>query len=71
MKTGTISKAFPDRGFFFIHDDDNDDGTPDVFLHISAIKSAGMNEPSIGDRLAYDLAPGKNGRMQAANPRAA
>lgn len=42
-----------------------DDGSPDIFVHASAVKAAGMAEPCEGDRLEFDIGEGRNGRPMA------
>ena len=50
MATGTLKMWNADRGFGFIKDDS---GGPDIFLHISALESAGIDPDNIrkGERL--------------------
>ena len=47
------------------------DGGADVFLHISAVESAGHGDPYEGDRLSYDLEKDRNNRLSATNLRKA
>jgi CspA family cold shock protein len=47
MPTGKIKSWNAERGFGFIG---NDDGGPDVFVHVTAFEEAGLNEPTAGDR---------------------
>jgi CspA family cold shock protein len=52
MTTGTV-KFFDDRkGFGFIT---NDEGGPDVFVHISAVEGAGMRSLIEGQKLSFDI----------------
>ena len=50
MATGTLKMWNADRGYGFIG---NDAGGPDLFLHVSALESAGIDPLNIrkGDRL--------------------
>jgi CspA family cold shock protein len=50
MATGTLKMWNADRGFGFIADDS---GGPDIFLHVSALQSAGIDPDNIkkGERL--------------------
>jgi cold shock CspA family protein len=65
MTTGEISKWFVDRGFGFLSDEERPDNFRGTFVHISAIGHA----PEIGDRFAYDIVPGLDGRPVAGNVR--
>ena len=57
MPTGTLKMWNADRGFGFIGDDA---GGPDVFLHVSALQSAGIDPDDIrkGERLTFDIESG-------------
>jgi CspA family cold shock protein len=68
MATGTLKMWNADRGFGFIADDS---GGPDMFLHISALQSAGIDPDNIrkGDRLSFDVERRRDGRTQASNVR--
>ena len=66
MAIGTVSWFNGQKGFGFLKPDD---GGKDVFLHISAVEKAGINEPREGDRLQYDLENDRKGRKSAGNLR--
>jgi cold shock protein len=68
MATGTLKMWKADRGFGFIKDDS---GGPDMFLHISALQSAGIDPDDIrkGDRLTFDVESDRDGRTKASNVR--
>jgi CspA family cold shock protein len=68
MATGTLKMWNADRGFGFIKDDS---GGPDMFLHISALQSAGVDPDNLmkGDRLTFDVESRRDGRTQASNVR--
>ena len=68
MATGTLKMWNADRGFGFIGDDA---GGPDVFLHVSALQSAGIDPDDIrkGERLTFDIESGREGKTQASNVR--
>ena len=58
-----------DRGFGFIKDDA---GGPDIFLHVSALQSAGIDPDTIkkGDRLTFDVESAREkGKTKAGNVR--
>ena len=56
-----------ERGFGFIADDG---GGTDMFLHISAIQSAGIDPDDLkGDRLTFDVENTREGTTRACNVR--
>ena len=63
-KTGTVKFFNADKGYGFIQPDD---GSQDVFLHISDVQRAGLMEPREGDKLEYDLQRGQQGKTSAGN----
>ncbi len=52
MATGTVKWFNAQKGFGFIQPDD---GGPDVFVHISAVERAGLNDLREGQKLSYEL----------------
>jgi cold shock protein len=54
------------RGFGFIGDDS---GGPDIFLHVSALQSAGIDADNIrkGERLTFDVESTRDGKTRASN----
>src|SRR6185437_4828841 len=66
VATGTLKLWNADRGFGFIADDS---GGPDIFLHISALQSAGIDPDEIrkGDRLTFDVESTRDGKTKARN----
>ena len=68
MATGTLKMWNVERGFGFIGDDA---GGPDIFLHISALQSAGIDPDNIrkGDRLTFDVESARDGKTKAGNVR--
>ena len=52
MSTGTVKFFNATRGFGFITPDD---GSKDVFVHISAVERAGMSHLSEGQKLNYEI----------------
>ncbi len=63
MASGTVKWFNPEKGFGFITQD-NGDG--DVFVHHTAITSDGYRSLDEGQRVQFDVVPGKKG-SQAAN----
>ncbi len=71
MKTGTIKYFNERREFGFITPDNLDrDVECDVFVHASAVERAGLKPLVEGDRVGFDVTPGRDGRMVATNLRA-
>lgn len=63
MATGTVKWFNPAKRFGFIKPDD---GSSDVFVHISALEAAGIPMLDEGQRVEYELAENK-GKMSAVN----
>lgn len=68
MPTGVVKWYNPEKGFGFIAPVD---GGKDIFLHVSAVESAGHGDPYEGDRISYDVEKGRDGRESAVNLRKA
>jgi CspA family cold shock protein len=69
MATGTVKFFNAQKGFGFIV---QDNGGPDVFVHISAVERAGMHNLNEGQKLSFDIvADRKNGKSAADNLQAA
>ncbi len=66
MATGTVKWFNAGKGFGFIQPED---GSKDVFLHVSAVERAGLQTPDEGQKVSYDLESGRDGRMSAGNLR--
>ncbi|CAI8343358.1 MAG: Cold shock protein CspA [SAR116 cluster bacterium] len=64
MANGKVKWFNSQKGYGFI---EPEDGTQDVFVHISAVKAAGMDELSDGQSLSYELETGQNGKTSAVN----
>jgi CspA family cold shock protein len=62
MATGTVKWFNPSKGYGFI---EPEDGGKDVFVHISALERAGIKTVREGQRLEFQLAPGRDGRTAA------
>jgi CspA family cold shock protein len=65
MTTGTVKWFNPQKGFGFIQPDD---GSRDVFVHISAVERAGMYHLKEGQKLNFDVvADRRTGKSSADN----
>ena len=65
MATGTVKFFDAQKGYGFIV---QDDGGPDVFVHISAVERAGMHNLNEGLKVSYDVqADPRSGKSAAAN----
>jgi CspA family cold shock protein len=67
MSSGTVKWFNPARGFGFIQPDD---GSKDVFVHISALERSELDGLSEGQKVRFDLERGQNGKLAAANLKA-
>jgi CspA family cold shock protein len=68
MSNGTIKWFNSTKGFGFIQPED---GTNDVFVHISDVQRAGIQTLNEGDKITYDVQRGQQGKMSACNLRLA
>ncbi|MBA4798957.1 cold-shock protein [Rhizobium rosettiformans] len=69
MNTGTVKWFNSTKGFGFIQPDE---GSADVFVHISAVQRAGMRDLVEGQKISYDIVQDKrSGKSSADNLRAA
>jgi CspA family cold shock protein len=67
MSTGTVKWFNAQKGYGFIQPET---GGADVFVHISAVERAGMDNLREGQKLSYELEQGQRGRVSAVNLRA-
>jgi len=65
MSVGTVKWFNAAKGFGFIQPED---GSSDVFVHISAVERAGIGNLKEGQRLSFDVERSpKNGKSSAEN----
>jgi CspA family cold shock protein len=63
MSTGTVKWFNPQKGFGFIQPDD---GSKDVFVHISALERAGISDLREGQKIQFELTQDRrSGKMSA------
>jgi CspA family cold shock protein len=68
MSQGTVKWFNGQKGFGFIQPDD---GSKDVFVHISAVERAGMQSLNEGQKIEFELVSDrKTGKSSADNLRA-
>jgi CspA family cold shock protein len=64
MATGTVKWFNPNKGFGFIQPDD---GSKDVFVHISAVEKANLGSLRDGQKVSFDIERGQQGKSSAVN----
>ncbi|MCH7888361.1 MAG: cold-shock protein [Proteobacteria bacterium] len=64
MATGSVKWFNPIKGYGFIQPSD---GSQDAFVHISAVERAGLTSLREGQKVQYDLVPGRDGKSSAEN----
>ena len=65
---GTVKFFNATKGFGFIQPED---GSKDVFVHISAVERAGLGTLTENQKVSFDLEKGSNGKTSATNLKAA
>ena len=68
MTVGTVKWFNGQKGFGFIQPDD---GSKDVFVHISAVERSGLGQLKEGQKVSFDLERGQQGKTSATNLQAA
>ena len=63
MATGTVKFFNTQKGFGFIQPDD---GSKDVFVHISAVERSGMSTLNEGQKVSYEVVT-ERGKQAASN----
>jgi cold shock protein len=64
MPNGTVKWFNATKGFGFIQPED---GTADVFVHISDVQRSGLGDLTDGQRLSFDVQRGQKGKLSACN----
>jgi CspA family cold shock protein len=67
MPKGTVKWFNPGKGFGFIQPED---GSKDVFVHISAVERSDLGQLVEGQKVQFDLERGQQGKTSAVNLRA-
>jgi CspA family cold shock protein len=64
MTIGTVKWFNAQKGYGFIQPED---GSKDVFVHVSAVERAGMGNLQEGQKLSFELERGSQGKTSAVN----
>lgn len=64
MQTGTVKFFNATKGFGFVAPDD---GSKDVFVHISAVQGSGLQTLTENQKISFDTERGNDGRVSAVN----
>jgi cold shock protein len=62
MPTGSVKWYDPKKGYGFIQPDD---GSKDVFVHVSAVEASGLGRLNDNQRVSFEIERGKNGKVSA------
>jgi CspA family cold shock protein len=62
MNIGTVKWFNTQRGYGFIQPDD---GSKDVFVHVSAVERSSIGNLQEGQKLSYELEKSEQGRISA------
>ena len=68
MTIGTVKWFNTQKGYGFIQPED---GSSDVFVHVSAVERSGIGNLHEGQRLSFELERGNRGKVSAVNLRPA
>jgi CspA family cold shock protein len=64
MTTGTVKWFNTQKGYGFIQPDD---GSKDVFVHISAVEASGLEQLNEGQKVRFSVEPDRKGKTSAVN----
>jgi CspA family cold shock protein len=64
MPIGTVKWFNATKGYGFIQPED---GSKDVFVHISDVQRAGLQGLQEGERMEYELQRGREGKLSASD----
>ncbi|MBV8615941.1 MAG: cold-shock protein [Acetobacteraceae bacterium] len=64
MTTGTVKWYNPQKGYGFIAPED---GSKDVFVHVSAVEQSGIGSLNEGQKVSFDVERGRQGKSAAVN----
>ena len=67
MAIGTVKWFNPTKGYGFIQPED---GSKDVFVHISAVERSGLGTLTENQKISFELERGQNGKTSATNLKA-
>ena len=67
MPTGTVKWFNPAKGYGFIQPED---GSKDVFVHISAVENSGLASLAEKQKVSYELEKGRDGKTSAVHLKA-
>jgi CspA family cold shock protein len=62
MANGTVKWFNAQKGYGFI---EQENGGKDVFVHISAVENAGLSSLNEGQKVSFELEPGRDGKQSA------
>jgi CspA family cold shock protein len=62
MTTGVVKFFNTTKGYGFIAPDG---GGKDVFVHITALQRSGLQSLAEGQKLSFEVSPGRDGRISA------
>jgi CspA family cold shock protein len=62
MTIGVVKFFNTSKGFGFIAPDG---GGKDVFVHVTALQRSGIQDLAEGQKVSFDVAPGRDGRISA------
>jgi len=58
-ETGTVKFFNTDKGYGFIKPDN---GSADIFVHISAVQASGLTDLAENQKVSYDTEPDRRGK---------